>query len=245
MEKWQQEGFESFASWRKATEKARRDAKKARPSLPAPPPPERHVLISLDASPHLPVLAGTMPFGKNKKLSMPKAKKTKVHCVGDDSLGGSSSSVAGEMAMVPNAPEKQAEQPAEAASPGARLRKEAKREAEDAALLFGCSRKRLRRAESEYAVEVRLFNLKEERWERAEKRKPPPSGFSQLEKHWKSRLVLVKAQRKLQTTRVVAAEAECDLRAAREHVQKLEIARLHRMLRLRRPRTLKKHKSRK
>jgi len=37
MEKWQQEGFESFASWRKATEKARRDAKKARPSLPAPP----------------------------------------------------------------------------------------------------------------------------------------------------------------------------------------------------------------
>jgi hypothetical protein len=47
------------------------------------------------------------------------------------------------MAMVPNAPEKQAEQPAEAASPGARLRKEAKREAEDAALLFGCSRKRL------------------------------------------------------------------------------------------------------
>ena len=37
MEKWQQEGFESFASWCKATEKARRDAKKARPSLPAPP----------------------------------------------------------------------------------------------------------------------------------------------------------------------------------------------------------------
>jgi hypothetical protein len=46
-------------------------------------------------------------------------------------------------------------------------------------------------------------------------------------------------------TRVVAAEAECDLRAAREHVQKLEIARLHRRLRLRCPRTLKKHKSRK
>ena len=99
--------------------------------------------------------------------------------------------------MLPNAPEKVAEQPAEAASPSVKLRKETKRKAESTAWLFACSRKSLRRVDSEYTVEVSLFNLKEERWERAEKRKPPPrsewlsSQISQLEKHWKSRLVLV------------------------------------------------------
>ena len=106
-------------------------------------------------------------------------------------------------------------------------------ELREAKLIVKMAARLERNAANEFVLACRLFDARYRRWERDERRKPPPSGLSQLEKAYQIEKKYLKAQldfERAQGSTWEAREHEKDVQC-RVHV--LEIARLRRAMRRR------------
>ena len=168
-----------------------------------------------------------MPFGKNKKLSMPRAKKTKAVTVETTHDDSNDTGVTGE--PVRSAPP-DATAPAPP-SPGAALREEAEQELFDACEEWGAKRRKLREARSRLTVEQRLFSIKVDRISKGEKRAKKPSGVMVMDRGYKAHIALLEAQLAEARASDSAGEARAWVNSCNVRVHELEIARLRRRMR--------------
>ena len=147
-----------------------------------------------------------MPFGKNKKLSMPRAKKKKrepletINLINNDTgITGAQSParVGGDLVdLVEDAP----------SSPGLQLRQEAKQRKLEACVELEVAQAALKKAEERLSVERRLFSIKVDRLDAGEKRKKKPSPAGVLNRGYKAWVSMLKAE--LAASRAAEAYAE-------------------------------------
>ena len=122
----------------------------------------------------------------------------------------------------------------EPTSPGKQELKWQRGELREAKLIVKMAGRLERNAANDFMLACRLFDARYRRWERDERRMPPPSGLSQLEKAYQIEQKYLKAQldfERAQGSTWEAREHEKDVQC-RVHV--LEIARLRRAMRRRR-----------
>ena len=173
------------------------------------------------------VRSAAMPFGKNKKLSMPRAKKTKVEMVETAHDDSNDTGVTG--AAVRSAPPG-ATAPAPP-SPGAALREEAEQELFDACEEWGAKRRALKRARERLSVEYRLFSIKVDRISKGEKRTKKPCGVMVMDRGYKAHIALLEAQLAEARASDSAGEARAWVNSCNVRVHELEIAKLRRVIR--------------
>ena len=170
-----------------------------------------------------------MPFGKNKKLTMPRAKKAKVEHEDRPPLVAIESGVAQERSASTTSSESSAQPP----SPGQEAREEADEAFDEAVQEWDYARKRLREAEGMLKAERLLFSRKVERIGKGEERKVKPSGVMVMDRAYQAHISLLERQLAASDARAGEAEASSRVRMCEVHIHELEIARLRRRLRAR------------
>jgi len=78
-------------------------------------------------------------------------------------------------------------------------------------------------ADDHHKMELRLFEAKMERWDRTEKRKPPPSPLNQLEKLYKARIQLLESEERTSFAFAMACSAACEAKDAQIKLQTIEL----------------------
>ena len=169
-----------------------------------------------------------MPFGKNKKLTMPRAQKTKVPArehawdlVNEMGVTG---------AEEPPPPPPPTDSPA-APSPGWAKRKLAKDELGELGTAFMAWSDINAEAEKELRMSLRLYEAKVRRIEKAQAGKQHGSPYLELERIYKAELELTQAKAKRAEVEADANNAEANWLAQQCRVQRLENAKLRRLLR--------------
>ena len=169
-----------------------------------------------------------MPFGKNKKLTMPRAQKTKVPArehawdlVNEMGVTG---------AEEPGPPPPPTDTPA-APSPGWAKRKLAKDELGELGTAFMAWSDINAEAEKELRMSLRLYEAKVRRIEKAQAGKQHGSPYLELERIYKAELELTKARVNRAEVEADANNAEANFFAQICRVQSLENAKLRRLLR--------------
>ena len=164
--------------------------------------------------------AGAVPFGRNKKLTMPRAQKTKVPARNDAWQINDHPGVTGAKEPTPSAsPPPTFDAPA-APSPGQAKRKLAKDELGELGTAYMAWSDIDAEAEKELRMSLRLYAAKVRRIEKAQAGKRHGSPYLELERIYKAELEL---------TKVTHAEVEVDANNAEANLlaqQCLENAKL-------------------
>ena len=176
----------------------------------------------------MPLRAGTMPFGKNKKLTMPRAQKTKVPAREDAWEIENETGITG--AEEPAPPPPPTDAPA-APSPGRAKRKLAKDECDELGIAYMAWSEINAEAEAELRMSFKLYEAKMRRIDKAQAGKRHGSPFLELERIYKAELELTQAKVKRAEVESGANNAEANWLAQPCCVQSLEIAKLRRLLR--------------
>ena len=176
----------------------------------------------------MPLRAGTMPFGKNKKLTMPRAQKTKVPAREDAWEIENETGITG--AEEPAPPPPPTDAPA-APSPGRAKRKLAKDECDELGIAYMAWSEMDREAEAELSMSLKLYEAKMRRIEKAQAGKRHGSPYLELERIYKAELELTQAKAKRAEVEADANNAEANWLAQQCRVQRLENAKLRRLLR--------------
>ena len=176
----------------------------------------------------MPLRAGTMPFGKNKKLTMPRAQKTKVPAREDAWEDENETGFTG--AEEPAPPPPPTDTPA-APSPGRAKRKLAKDECDELSIAYMAWSEMDREAEAELSMSLKLYEAKWRRIEKAQAGKRHGSPYLELERIYKAELELTQPKAKRAEVEADANNAEANWLAQQCRVQRLENAKLRRLLR--------------
>ena len=123
---------------------------------------------------------------------------------------------------------------AEPPSPGKSELKWQRGELREAKLIVKMGDRLERAAVNDFLVACRLFEARWRRWERDERRTPPPSGLSQLEAAHNIEQKYLKSQLDFEKARASAWEAREHAKSVQAAVHVLELARLRRVMRRRR-----------
>ena len=181
------------------------------------------------------VCATQMPFGKKKKLSMPRAQKTKVSARAETRLSNDETGVTGSEDACRAAPTLAAstcmDAPVVAASPGAVKRKQATEECNELFAEFEAWETLDGEAEVELALAKRLYDAKVRRIDKAQAGKRHGSPFLELERIYKTELELTLAKLKRSEVEAYTSNSESNFLGHQCRVLRLENAKLRRLLR--------------
>ena len=169
-----------------------------------------------------------MPFGKNKKLTMPRAQKTKVPAREDAWEIENETGITG--AEEPAPPPPPTDAPA-ALSPGRSKRKLAKDECDELGITYMAWSEMEAEAEQELRMSVRLYEAKVRRIDKAQAGKRHGSPFLELERIYKAELELTQAKMTRAEVEADTNNAEANWLAQQCRVLRLENAKLRRLLR--------------
>jgi hypothetical protein len=123
----------------------------------------------------------------------------------------------------------------EPTSPGKQELKWQRGELREAKLIVKMAARLERNAANDFMLACQLFDARYRRWERGERRMPPPSGLSQLEKAYQiEQKQYLKAQLEFERAQGSTWEAREHEKDVQCKVHVLEIARLRRAMRRRR-----------
>ena len=164
-----------------------------------------------------------MPFGKNKKLTMPRAQKTKVPAREDAWENENETGFTG--AEEPAPPPPPTDTPA-APSPGRAKRKLAKDKCDELGIAYMAWSEMDREAEAELSMSLKLYEAKMRRIEKAQAGKRHGSPYLELERIYKAQLELTQAKAKRAEVEADANNAEANWLAQQCRVQRLENAKL-------------------
>ena len=176
----------------------------------------------------MPLRAGIMPFGKNKKLTMPRAQKTKVPAREDAWEDENETGFTG--AEEPAPPPPPTDTPA-APSPGRAKRKLAKDECDELGIAYMAWSEMDAEAEQELRMSLRLYEAKVRRIDKAQADKRHGSPFLELERIYKAELELTQAKMTRAEVEADTNNAEANWLAQQCRVMRLENVKLRRLLR--------------
>ena len=169
-----------------------------------------------------------MPFGKNKRLAMPKANKKKVPAREEMPEIGNEAGVNG-AEVLPPAPAP-TEEP-QAPSPGRLKRKQAKDECEELYMEYEAYRELDCEAEKELTMRTHLYGAKMRRIDASQAGKRHGCPFKELERIYNAELEFTQAKLKREILGSNANNAEANWLAQQCMLLRLENAKMRRLLR--------------